>query len=311
MDADDVIRELSADQYGAMSLRQLSARGISGNVIRRRIQAGHLQRVARGVVVLGGTPALAARDSMIAVLEAPPGAMISHRSAARWWGLPGFDLSGSIEVTIPRRGAPKQTSVGLWHYLAPMPSRGVRLLRGIPVSSPALMLLQLGAVCHEQRVLRAANNALARGIVTVPEIRRMRNVLAGSGRNGVGVLGRILDIIGDDYVPTDSGTELRLVDLASGAGIELERQVWVGDGEDRIGRADFRLRADPTGLIELLSFKYHAMFLDRLADSHRFQRMERAGFSVLKIWDTDVWNRPTEVVAALHRFRASITSDLT
>ena len=78
MDADAVVRKLSGEQYGAMSIRQLRAHGLSPNVVRRRIDTGHLERVARGVVVLGGTPALAARDAMVAILEAPPGAMLSH-----------------------------------------------------------------------------------------------------------------------------------------------------------------------------------------------------------------------------------------
>ena len=44
---------------------------------------------------------------MRAVLDAGPGAVISHTTAAAWWGLPGFDLL-TIHVTRPRglTGAP-------------------------------------------------------------------------------------------------------------------------------------------------------------------------------------------------------------
>jgi very-short-patch-repair endonuclease len=61
-------------------------------------------------------------------------------------------------------------------------------------------------------------------------------------------------------------------------------------------------------VVELLSFTYHAMFLDRLADEERFARMERAGFAVLRVWDTDVWNRPDETAANLVRFSMELAA---
>jgi hypothetical protein len=239
---------------------------------------------------------------MVAVLDAPDGALLSHRSAAAWWGLPGFDLNGEIEITVPRRGAPKTTETARWHYLHPIPEDARRVVRGIPVTSPSLTLLHLGAVSSPARVRRAVNNALARRIVTVPELREIRKELAGSGRNGVGVLADILDELTDDYVPTDSGVELRLSDIARSVGVPLERQVSVGSETEWIGRADFRLRGFTHKLVELLSFMYHSMFLDRLADQERFRRMGGAGFDVLQIWDVDVWNHPDEVAAALIAF---------
>ena len=265
-----------------------------------------LSPVGRRSFYLAGSPALAARDAMIAVLDAPEGAMLSHRSAAAWWGLPGFDLNGEIEVTIPRRGAPKSTTTGRWHYLRPIPEHTRRELRGVPVTSPSLTLLHLGAVCPPARVRRAVNNALARHILKVSQLEAIRTELRGSGRNGVGVLAKILEEISDAYVPTDSGVELRLSDIARSVGIPLDRQVWVGDEAELVGRVDFRLKGSTSRLIELLSFTYHSMFLDRLSDQERFRKLERSGFAVLQIWDTDVWNRPDEVAEALIDFSEGI-----
>jgi hypothetical protein len=307
MDVDDLIRRLCADQYGAVSRAQLIESGVSRHAILRRVNSGMLSEVGRRTLILIGSPSLAARAATIAVLDAPDGAMLSHRSAAAWWGLPGFDLNGEIEITIPRRGAPKETETARWHYLHPIPDHTRRTLRGIPVTSPSLTLLHLGAVCRAPRVRRAVNNALARGIVTIARLRQIRAELAGSGRNGVGILAEILDEFGDDYVPTDSGVELRLADIAQSVGVPLDRQVSVGSETEWIGRADFRLRACTSKLIELLSFTYHSMFLDRLADEERFRRMETADFSVLQIWDIDVWNRPDEVAKALIDFAEALT----
>jgi hypothetical protein len=104
MDVDGTIRRLSEQQYGAMSRRQLTATGVSRSAIRHRVAIGMLIPVGPRVLLLAGTPALAARSAMAAVLDAPAGSMLSHRSAAAWWGLPGFDLNGRLEVVVPRRG---------------------------------------------------------------------------------------------------------------------------------------------------------------------------------------------------------------
>lgn len=308
MDVDGVIRNLASQQYGVVSRRQLEEAGITRSAVRHRVESGMLEVASRRVLILAGTPELAARAAMTAVLDAPPGAMLSHRSAAAWWGLPGFDLNGTIEVTVPRRGAPRVAEVARWHYQHPIPRGQARALKGITVTSPALMLMHLGAVCHIARVRRAANNALGQGIVEMEELEHLRWEMRGSGRNGVGVLGQIVEEFGDDWVPTDSGVELRLGDLARAYGVPLEPQVWVGDSDARIGRADFRLKGEPRGLVELLSLTYHSMFLDRIADEERFRRMERAGFSVLTVWDTDVWNRPDEVATALVAFSMDLAA---
>lgn len=308
MGIDQIIRDICSTQYGATSRAQLAGAGVSRHAIGHRVETGMLEGVGRRALVLSGSPALAARDAMVAVLDAPSGAMLSHRSAAAWWGLPGFDLNGPIEVVVPRRGAPKTTKTGRWHYQHPIPQHSRRSLRGVPVTSPSLTLLHLGAVCPPARVRRAVNNALARRIVKVSQLRAIRSELRGSGRNGVGVLASILDEIADDYVPTDSGVELRLADIARDHGVALDRQVWVGDDEEPIGRVDFQLSYEPSGLVELLSFTYHAMFLDRLDDTKRFRRLEKAHFSVLQIWDIDVWNRPDEVAAALISFSEELAA---
>ena len=38
---------------------------------------------------------------MRVILDAGPGAVLSHGAAAAWWGLPGFDLR-TIDITHPR-----------------------------------------------------------------------------------------------------------------------------------------------------------------------------------------------------------------
>jgi very-short-patch-repair endonuclease len=62
-------------------------------------------------------------------------------------------------------------------------------------------------------------------------------------------------------------------------------------------------------MIEVLSQRYHGALLDRLSDQARFARLSAAGFQVLALWDSDVWENPDKVRDMIDQFsRAQIGS---
>jgi hypothetical protein len=84
---DRVIAALAARQRGVVSRDQLLTAGIDGGAIKRRVRAGRLHSVHRGVYLVGHTvPPRGARE-MAAVLACGDGAIVSHRSAAYLWQL--------------------------------------------------------------------------------------------------------------------------------------------------------------------------------------------------------------------------------
>ena len=74
-----------------------------------------------------------------------------------------------------------------------------------------------------------------------------------------------------------------------------------------VGRADFRLVGLP-GVIEAQSALYHATPLDRTRDSERVKGMLRSGFSVLFVWDRQVFGNSTVVIREIQRFRRDVES---
>jgi Transcriptional regulator, AbiEi antitoxin len=101
------IQRLAADQHGIVTRAQLLNAGVGSKHVDRWVQAGRLIRVHQGIYALGHIPPSPHARTMAAVLACGPGAALSHRSAARLWGL--IRYSGPIEITAPT----KRTRPGL------------------------------------------------------------------------------------------------------------------------------------------------------------------------------------------------------
>src|SRR3954452_21510460 len=101
---DRAIVELAGKQHGVVAWWQLRPRGLTRDAIRRRLEAGRLHRVHRGVYAVGHRAVTQRGRWMAAVLACGPGAVLSHRAAAALWGM---RHGGPIEVTAPRQRSHK------------------------------------------------------------------------------------------------------------------------------------------------------------------------------------------------------------
>ncbi|MCU1372993.1 MAG: hypothetical protein JWO68_279, partial [Actinomycetia bacterium] len=57
------------------------------------------------------------------------------------------------------------------------------------------------------------------------------------------------------------------------------------------GRVDFKDPELPL-IVEIQSEKYHTSLVDKAADAARKARQEAAGFTVVEVWDFEVWHQP-------------------
>ncbi|MGH8873895.1 MAG: hypothetical protein ACRDVM_01400 [Acidimicrobiia bacterium] len=299
------LRELAARQYGLVGRAQARQLGMGKDLLRRRIDRGELRFLTPEVLEVVGAPPSDGQSAMAALLDAPPGAVLSHTSAAAWWGLPGFDLRRDLHVTVPRQGAPRRGRLAMMHYQKDLPTDHLMVLRGVPVTSPALTIFHLAALLHPKRAARACDNAWAMRLLDGATLHRLLHRLAASGRNGIGPMRQILADRPIDYVPPESGVEARYLQLIVEDGMPApRRQVDLG-GRFWVGRGDF-LFEDVPGVVEILSARFHASYLDRSADEERFAAYRAAGLSVLAIWDYEIWHHPREVVEKTRRFRAEL-----
>ncbi len=100
--SDAAIAALADAQHGVVARRQLLDAGLSEDSIDRRVAAGRLHQLHRGVYAVGHRVLSLRAHWMAAVLFCGSEAVLSHRSAAALWGI--RDYSGAYtDVTSPSK----------------------------------------------------------------------------------------------------------------------------------------------------------------------------------------------------------------
>jgi very-short-patch-repair endonuclease len=185
---DRKIAESAGRQHGVVAHWQLLALGFGRGAIEWRIVHGRLHRVHQGVYAVGHRK-LEWRGVLIAaVLACGPGAVLSHRSAARLWGIRP-DNRPSVDVTVPSRGMRRRKGIHP-HSVRHLDPRDITEIDGIPVTTLPRTLLDLAEVVPKDHVIRALTEAERKEII---DLRALEAVMARSpGRRGLKPLREIL-----------------------------------------------------------------------------------------------------------------------
>lgn len=145
---DSAIAHVAARHHGVVTLAQLTTAGLGANAVSKRVQAGRLHRLHRGVYAVGHDGISIHGRWVAAVLALGDGAVLSHRSAAELWGLLKPE-AGPVDVSVPSRSG-RARRRGIRPHRSPsllddphsrLPVRTVR--DGIPVTSVARTLEDL------------------------------------------------------------------------------------------------------------------------------------------------------------------------
>ena len=170
---DSWIARLAARQHGVVSTVQLLAAGFTHDAIRRRVQAGWLHRIHRGVYAVGHRNITHQGWWMAAVLACGEGAVLSHRSAAMHWGLlrPTW---AAVDVTVPSTGGRRRRSGIRVHRSTSLTPKAATIRQGIPTTTPARTILDLRRVVDRATLESAVAQAevLHLPIGTMPGVPR-------------------------------------------------------------------------------------------------------------------------------------------
>jgi very-short-patch-repair endonuclease len=286
---DQALTAIAARQLGLVTTKDLAAAGIGRGALARRVAAGHLRPLHRGVFVLGPVLAPNARE-LAAVLSCGDTAVLSHHTAAALWGIRS-PTYGDVDVTITRQLRPRH-GVRL-HRVRALDPHDVTRRHGIPVTTPSRTLLDLSSVLDRHSLARAVEEAEVQRLVC-------RDALLDRcrARRGAATLRAVLESAAGPAM-TRSEAEARLLALIRAARLPApETNVRIGGYE-----VDFLWREQRL-VVEVDGFAYHSTREAFERDRRKDADLQTLGLRTTRVTYRQIAHEPLATIARLASMHA-------
>ena len=290
------VSDIATRQHGVFTRAQALSAGMTDRQIERRIASGMWTRVHAGVYRIAGAPDR--WRSRLAGACFAIGGLVSHRAAAQLWQLPRV-RGGRVEVVVGRHHPGRLDGVRV-HRCALLLPEDHRIIDSLPVTGPELTLLHLGATLPGAMMDGFIDDAIRRGLTTLPRLRWRLRVLGRRGRNGSGVLRRTLDARDPDLAAAESALERAFVGLVRTNGIPPPVLQHLVRDDRGIPVASIDVAwPERKVAVELDGAEFHAPLGRWTADGARQNRLVAQGWTPLRFTWWDVHNSPDAVAAHL------------
>lgn len=276
----------------------------------------HAQRSGRWEAITGkvlrsrSAPVTEAQRLRAAVLDAWPGAFFHAESALAWLGMDGYSFA-EVQLARMRDLSNVKTHLASVHSLRAVRGHHLVVHRGL-VSENALRAIWCIAARYSSprlfeigvaKIGAVLDHAHREGLLTWAGLHEMVDDIRQRGRAGTRIMRESAVTRLPGTSPTESRQEQRFEEVLDGANVRRFRRQIVSGGHEPIGRADFSDDDLPL-LVEVNSLKYHTAPTDRARDERRYAAYVEAGFTVLVVWEDDLWRHPGAVVTVVHRARS-------
>lgn len=280
------VARVAAEQDGPIHRRQLLAAGMSTSTIGRRLRSGRLHLKYHNVYLVGHV-ALSDRGEAIAgLLTCGKGSRLTFLTAANRRGFVTA-TDGRVHVTAERRPHRRADPLVV-HVTRTLDPRDVTRKDGLPITTPARTLLDLGGVLGPGDLADALAEAEVLRLVTEPQLRHQ--IERNKHHPGAKPLRAIL---GDD----DRRRSKRA--LARGY-LDLIRQTDLPRPSIEHPIGLFRIDAyyeDARLAVELQSWTYHGTRSRFRRDAERTQYLDARGITVFPVTWEDVFETPMALIA--------------
>jgi hypothetical protein len=286
------VGEFAASRHGAFHRRQAAALGLSPTVIARLLRQGYLVEPIPGVLVVAGSADTWHRRLSVATSVQGRLVAAGFRSAAALHRLQGYE-PGPLEVLVDRR-----TRIGLPDVVVhsgPLCDRDIVVIDGIPCTSIARTLADLGTVDPASKVELAFNDAWRRG-VGLRMLRSTAEALHRPGQAGTGVLLALVADAEQRRRPLESPLEARVERLLAAAGVQgvVRQHVVLAPDGAFVARVDFAVPALRLAF-EAHSARHHGAASHIARDEDRHRRLTRISWLADYITNDDLL-RPADTV---------------
>jgi very-short-patch-repair endonuclease len=297
-DPDRELAQRAAGADGVFTLEDARESGLTKEQIRFR-ERFIWTRLYPMVFRMPGAPATWRAGIRAACIAGQPNAVLSHRTAARVYGLPG-GREDMVEMTCPRWRR-TQTAGLMIHETTFVPPCDVQLVDDLPIVRPERAVFELASVYRSVDFIeRVLHSARRQRLITLASTRATFERLAGRGRPGVTVFRAALDRWQPLQRPTESEMETLLLQVLRRNGLpEPVLQHEVFDESARfVARVDaaypsFRI------LIEYDSMQEHSDEWALTRDASRRNRLLALGYQPLTARHRDLKTGGHDLTASI------------
>jgi hypothetical protein len=222
--------------------------------------------------------------------------MASHRSGLWLWGT-RRQPPACPEIVVPRDSSPELEGV-IVHRCRDLSRTTHNLRLGIPVTNPLRCLVDAGAVLPEEEVKEALLTATGARLLTVLGAKAELDRVGRPGRQGAGVLRKILTEVGVEGSRAPSVLEAKMRALLERLDLPEEPVCELIAGEHGEYRLDFPF---PRVMlcVEVDGWEVHSSDEARHHDLVRQNRLSALGWAFLRYTWFDVVRRPAQVAAEI------------
>jgi hypothetical protein len=283
-------------QDGMATVDQLSEVGVSRSMIDRRARSTEWERVAPGVIGIGGMAWTWRRRARRTLLVGGPSACLAGPTSCRLHGLDGYDRDERLVVTAPD-GAEVVAAVGAAAVRATRLRRqDCAVVDGLRCVVRPVALIQVAAVDGRDAAGRALDSMLRRSDSPV-WIRSVAERWKGRGVAGPATVLSLLDQRVDGRLPRSWFQRLAKRALqARGFRMVDEHPVHALDGRP-VAELDLAIPELQIG-VACQSWRWHSTPTARAADAARKRRVRLLGWELVEVWWSDM-HRLDDVVAEL------------
>lgn len=294
---------LAQRQGGAFTFAQALSMGFPRATISRRLSSGAWVRTLPGVLRFGGLPGSRLLDLWSAVLAVGPDAVLTHETAALLHGAERLALS-PVTLTSPHGWHHRLPGVFV-HQIDDLATWQRTTWRGLPVSTPARCVVELGATHDVDVIGRVADDLVRGGRTTYAAIATVLAHVTRPGKSGTHKVARALDERGDGFVPPASELERRLFGALAAGGLPAPtRQIPLPGRGPIVGIADAGY-SDAQMVLEADGRRWHARVAAARRDRERDAQVARAGWLCLRFVYEQIVEDPAEVCAVVAETRAT------
>jgi very-short-patch-repair endonuclease len=292
VDADAMVHELAARQFGCLADRQALTADLTRAQIRYRLATGRYERLGVAVLRVAGSPPTWEQSLMAGLLDLGPLALVSHRSAAALMSFDSF-RPGPVEFTMPRSGR-GLSAHWVVHTTRHLPKVDRDQIGPFLCTSASRTIIDLARSCSTTELERAIDAAIRDGRTSPTFLRRRLQALRGRGRYGVRRLDELLVDSGGH-----SALERAFLGLVRRAGLPRPhcQRIYQRDGKT-IARVDFAFEPHPV-VAEVSGRRGHSTAAERAKDARRRNELQSMGVIVLEFTYQDVFERPDYVLNTL------------